>query len=270
MAGDPTITVMGTEKPFEGRMRVGVDYLERSETVGVSGVSDVKTDEERITYNFSYSLNVDWMFAVSIPTVTKKIKRYDLSSQTGSGLGDADLSARWFIGKGESFMRHNLWGMQFGIRLPTSEEEKSNGVPIDIDAQPGAGATIPSIGIWYGKYVTPWFFYFSGIFKHAIDEGYQGYKAGDVLLGTAMGQYAVNEKLAVQVGFDGRYKKKDKFYDTYDDDSGGILVMAAFGMAWTPIEDLVINFNYQTPAIENPNGDQEEDATFRIGVAYDF
>lgn len=270
MAGDPTITTMGTEKPFKGRTRAGIDYLSRGESVGQPGINEVATDEERVTYNFSYAISANWLIAANLPSVTKQVERYDLSSVTGSGLGDADVSVRWFLGKGGTFGAHRLWGLQFGIRLPTSSEQKVNGTPIDIDAQPGAGATIPNIGIWYGHYAMPWFLYASGYFNHAVSEGYQGYQAGDVALATGMVQYALDHGVAAQFSLDGRYKKKDYFYDQPDNDSGGLLVMATLGAAWTPIEDFVFNVSYQIPAVVNLNGDQDEESTLRIGMAYDF
>jgi len=270
LCGDPTITTMGTEKPFAGRKRAGVEYLSRGEKIGESGVNELDTDEERTTFNFSYALNADWMFAASLPLVTKTVKRYDMSSERGSGIGDMDLSARWFVGKDTRFPARYLWGVQLGLRVPTSSEQQSNGVPIDIDAQPGVGATIPSLGLWYGRYAMPWFFYVSAGYQHAITEGYQGYQAGDVALLTGLAQYALGYGLALQLSLDGRFKQYDKYHDIRDDNSGGVLVMATPGLAWTPLEDLVINMSYQVPAIENPNGQQEEKPTLRIGVAYDF
>lgn len=269
LCGDPTITTMGTEKPFAGRMRAGVEFLSRSETSAQPG-SELITKEQRVTYSFSYALNTDWMFAASLPMITKRFTRYDLSTAEGNGLGDMDLTARWFLGKDARFRARYLWGVQIGLRAPTSTEQTTKGVALDIDAQPGVGATIPSVGAWYGRYAMPWFFYTSVNGQHAIKDGYQGYQAGDVMLATVMAQYALKFRLALQLSVDGRFKRHDKYFDVQDKDSGGVLVMATPGLAWTPYEDFVFNMSYQIPAIENPNGRQEEDATLRVGVAYDF
>ena len=270
LCGDPTLTTMGTEKPFAGRMRVGVEYLNRGETVGEAGVSEHVIEEERLTYNFSYSFNAQWIVAASLPLVTKTVDRFDLTHEQASGVGDVDLSARWFIGGDTPFPVRELWGLQFGLRLPTSTEQYANGEAIDFDAQPGAGTTIPSLGAWYGYYRTPWFFYTSATYQHAVDEGYQGYQAGDVFLVTGHAQYAVNPDLALQFSLDARAKAQDHYFDVVDEDSGGLLVMASPGLAWTPLEDLIVNASVQLPVIENVNGRQEEDPTFRLGVIYDF
>lgn len=270
LCGDPTLTTMGTEKPFAGRMRTGVEYLSRGETVGEPGAGEHVIEEQRLTYNFSYALNTKWIVAASLPLVTKHVDRYDLSSEQASGVGDMDVYARWFIGGDDLFPARELWGLQFGLRLPTSTEQYANGEPVDFDAQPGAGATIPSIGAWYGYYRTPWFFYASVIYQHAVDDGYQGYQAGDVFLVTGQAQYALNPKLAIQFGLDTRFKDQDRYYGAVDEDSGGTLVMAAPGLAWTPLEDWVVNVGVQLPIIQNGHGRQDEDPTYRLGVIYDF
>lgn len=270
LCGDPTITSMGTEKPFAGRMRLGVEYLTRGETVGVPAVSEHVIDEQRLNLSISYAFNTQWIVAASLPLVSKQVDRFDLSHEQASGVGDLDLSARWFLGGDDRFPARALWGLQFGLRLPTSAEQKLNGVPIDFDAQPGAGATIPSLGAWYGYYRAPWFFYTSSVYQHAIDEGYQSYQAGDVLLLTGHTQYAWQPGLALSFSLDARIKQPDRYAGIVDADSGGLLLMASPGLAWTPLTDLVINLAYQVPVIEHVHGRQEEAASLRLGVVYDF
>lgn len=270
LAGDPTITTMGTEKPFAGRLRVSVDYLTRGEKAGEPGISEYEIDEQRTTYSASYAPSEQWIFAASLPVINKEVKRFDLSREEANGIGDADLSARWYIGNTLRVMSRHLWGLQFGIRVPTSSEETSNGIPVDIDAQPGAGATIPNLGVWYGRFQTPWFFYTSASYQHAVDTGYEDYRAGDVLLLTGHSQFALGVNLALSFSLDGRWKEKDRYSGVTDHNSGGLLVMATPGIAWTPVTDLVVNLTYQIPAIEDFNGRQEEEPNFRVGITYDI
>jgi hypothetical protein len=270
LCGDPTITSMGTEKPFAGRMRVGVEYLSRGETVGIPALSEHVIDEQRLNLSVSYAFSMQWIVAASLPLVSKQINRYDLTHEQASGVGDLDLSARWFLGGDDHFPARELWGLQFGLRLPTSSEQQVNGVPIDFDAQPGTGASVPSLGAWYGYYRTPWFFYSSVVYQHAIDEGYQSYQAGDVWLVTGHAQYAWQPKLALSFSLDARYKQQDRYAGIVDADSGGLLLMASPGLAWMPLTDLVINLSYQVPVLEHVHGRQQEAASLRVGVVYDF
>ena len=270
LCGDPTITSMGTEKPFTGRMRAGIEYLSRSETIGEAGVNQQIIDEQRISISISYAFNTHWIVAATLPLVSKQLNRFDLSHEQASGVGDLDLSARWFLGGDESFPERELWGLQFGVRLPTSTEQEINGQPIDFDAQPGAGATIPSLGAWYGYYRTPWFFYSSVVYQHAIDEGYQSYQAGDVWLLTGHAQYAWQPRLALTFSLDARQKQQDRYAGVVDENSGGLLLMASPGLAWIPLSDLVVNLTYQVPVLEHVHGRQEESPSLRLGAVYDF
>ena len=121
LCGDPTLTTMGVEKPFAGRTRIAVDYLSRGETVGEANIEEHLIEETRATYTISYAPNVEWMFSASIPMINKSVDRFDLSHEEGSGIGDTDLAARWFIGKATSISTPRLWGLHFGLRLPTTE-----------------------------------------------------------------------------------------------------------------------------------------------------
>ncbi len=269
LCGDPSITTLGTEKPFAGRLRASVEYLTRSENVG-GGLDAHDIEEDRATYSLAYAPNEHWILGASLPLVRKHVERPDLSEEEASDLGDADLSARWFLGSDERFPSRRLWGLQFGLRVPTSSEQQADGQAVDFDAQPGAGATIPSAGAWYGYYRLPWLLYGSAIAQVAADEGYQGYEAGDVVLLTGLSQYGVLEKFALQFSLDARWKDKDRYNDVSDPDSGGVLVMATPGLAWTVVSDLIFSLSYQIPAVEDLNGEQEEDAIFRVSVVYDF
>ena len=270
LCGDPTLTTMGVEKPFPGRTRVGIEYLSRSETSGTKNIDQHAIEEERMTYHFSYAPSKTWMFAASLPMITKNVARFDESSEQGSGVGDIDLSARWFIGQSASIINKHLWGAHFGVRLPTSQEETINGRAINFDAQPSAGALTHSIGLWFGEYRRPWFFYGSAIMQHANATGYQGYEAGDALLVTLQAQYALHPKLAIQAGLDSRWKDQDQYSGEKDENSGGALIMASLGLAWSPFTDWLININVQHPTIENSHGMQKENTAVRAGVTYDF
>jgi len=271
LLGDPTITTMGTEKPFAGRMRVSAEYISRGEKIGQDGINENDISEQRINYGFSYSLNKNWIFSATVPVVNKSLDRFDMSHEQSGGVGDIDLNARWFIGSGKGFVARYLWGVHFGATIPVTEEEKNDDdTAIDFDSQPGPGALVPSFGVWYGSYRMPWFLYTSATYQHAVTEGHQGYQGGDAFLFSGLVQYAMAYKIALQLSLDNRFKIADKYDDEKDPNSGGLLTMLSPGIAWTPIDDLILNLKYQYPIYENVRGRQVEEANIRIGVTYDF
>ncbi|WP_428309782.1 hypothetical protein [Hydrocarboniphaga sp.] len=267
--GDYTITLLGAEKPYSGRFRLGLDYLLRSETAG-AGLDGQKTDEQRATLGLAYSLTQDITLALQVPFVRKQIESPNLAKQSAQGLGDIDVTGRWvaYRSPGGDSGRH-LAGLRAGLRLPTADQIKDHGELLDIDVQPDAGATVPSLGGWYGYYRYPWFATVSATyFKYT--EGHQDFRGGDVALISALAQYGITQSVALQLGVDARQSQKNQFSGVDDPDSGGFLTMGFAGAALRIGDDFLINAGAQVPLIQNLNGEQDEDPALRVGVTYDF
>lgn len=266
--GDYTITLMGTEKPYAGRLYAALDTLYRSESAG-SGLDRQDTDELRTTFGLAYSVNQDLTFAVQVPFVKKEIETPTLARQEAKGLGDIDLTARWVAYRSGAESGRHLAGLRAGLRLPTADQVKDDGEKLDIDVQPDAGALVPSLGGWYGYYRFPWFATVSATyFKY--NEGHQDFRGGDVLLLSSLAQYGLTPSLALQLGLDLRQSQKNEFSGVADPDSGGLLGMVFAGVAWRIGEDLMVHAGAQLPVIEDLNGEQDEDASLRLGIGYDF
>jgi hypothetical protein len=268
--GDYTITLFGAEKSFENRFRVAADLIYRSESQGQPGVAERSTEERRTLLGVSYSVNEDLSLAVQVPFVRKEIEDNNLARQKAEGLGDIDLVARWTLYRqGEASGRH-LAGLRFGVRLPTADQVRDGGGNrLDIDVQPDAGATVPNLGGWYAYFRFPWFVSLSATY-FSFGDGHQEFAPGDAMVASALAQYGVSQRVALQFGVDARYSQKNRFSGVDDPDSGGTLAMAFGGVAVRLYEDLLLNAGIQAPLLDELNGHQEEDPSYRIGVAYDF
>lgn len=267
--GDPTITLNGTEKPFAGRLRIGLDYLIRSETEGDPAVLEATTDEERLTLGLVYSFNRRLTLLARIPYVRKEREDSTLAREEADGLGDIDLLARYNLQPENS--RTHLYGITGGLRLPTTDEvEDGNGQPLDIDVQPDAGALAVNAGGFYQYFAAPWFFTASASYVHFTEEGFQDFDPGDSLVGSLRAQYAWTYRLAGQFGLDFRQSGKDKFSGVNDDDSGGFLGSLWLGLAGRVGQELLLYAGAQIPVLDDLNGEQEEDPGFVLGLTYDF
>jgi hypothetical protein len=269
--GDSTITLMGAEKPFSGRLRVAVDYSSRTEEKGRSGAPDEQViDEWRTNLGVSYSFNQEWTIAAQLPFVRKQVRNANLQEIEAEGLGDMDLIVRWAaFNDGGAFPQH-LGGLRAGVRLPTSDKVKdSMGAVVDIDAQPDAGATAPNLGFWYGYYKAPLFVSVSG-YHLFYGDGRQGFEPGDATVLSVLGQYAASESFALQAGLDGRHTGVNHFSGVEDPNSGGNLVMGFVGAVYRFGSDFLVHAGAQVPAIEDLRGRQDEETSYRIGLAYDF
>lgn len=267
--GDYSITLFGVEKPFENRFRAALDTLYRSESRGEPGVAGRETDEWRTQLGFAWSPSQDWIFAGLIPYVRKEIEDTNLARLEASGLGDIDLIGRWVAFRSGGGSGRHLAGVRFGVRLPTAEEVEEGGEPLDIDVQPDAGATAPNLGGWYSYFRYPWMVATTATY-FAYGGGRQDFSPGDAAVASVLGQYALNQTFAVQLGADARYAEKNRASGVRDDDSGGFLTMASAGVAARMSSDIVGSVGVQLPLLDDLNGDQDEGTTLRASIAYDF
>ena len=265
---DPTITLLGLEKSYENRVRVGVDTIVRSETSG-TGVGRVRTDEWRTLVGAAWSPTPSLSLAVQLPYVRKTLEAPSLARVEAQGLGDLDVVGRAVLYRSGSITDRHLAGLRAGVRLPTASRVRSDGAPVDIDAQPDAGAVAPSAGAWYAYFRYP-VFVTTSVTGLIYGDGRQGFSPGDAVLGSVLAQYAVNQPLALQTGLDLRWSGRNRFDGVVDPDSGGVLGMAWTGAALRVGGELLLAAGVQWPLLDRLHGRQDEAITFRASVAYDF
>jgi hypothetical protein len=266
--GDNTITLMGAEKPFAGRLRAALDYHVRSETFG-GGVDYQSIDEDRMVLGLSYSPAPDATLSVQVPYVHKHMKDATLTETDARGVGDTDVTARLVLWRDQPQLSRHLAGLRAGVRLGTSDEvTDSQGNLVDIDAQPDAGAFAPNVGLWYGYYNMPVFVSFSTAYMF-YGHGNQGLDPGDALVASLNAQYGTGN-WALQLGLDGRHTGRNRFSGVDDPDSGGTVIALAPGGVLRFGPDFLVHAAVQIPVSRQLNGVQDERTAWRVGVAWDF
>ncbi len=268
MVGDPTQTLMGTEKPYEDRLRLGLDMITRDESIGLAGFNQKQIDETRLSLNLAYAPNRRMMLALNVPLVKRELHSFNLASQAVDTLGDITLTYKNFLQDRASFQKH-MYGLIAGLRLPTASEQMANGVPLDFDVQPGTGAVTVNAGGWYAHFRFPFMLYCSAAY-HVSGDGDQQFQAGDALTLNAILQYAFSVQLSAALGLEGRWSEQDSFAGSIDVDSGGTQVYLAPGAIYTIAQDLLFNIAVKFPVIENLLGEHEEGTIVTFGVTYDF
>jgi len=269
MVGDPTLSLMGAEKPYAGRLRWSLDYLSRSEELGIDGFNKKNIEEDRISLNLAYAPTSRLMFGLNIPYAHRHLQSYNLTDEEVTELGDVTITVKNFVQE-KDFLQKHMYGLIGSIKLPTGAEQyDSTGQPLDFDVQVGQGAVVGGIGGWYALYNYPYMFYTSASY-YVASEGYQNFQAGNALVFNATAQYASQHHLAYYLGLEGRDSEKDAFSGVDDDDSGGTIVFLAPGIIYTIKQDLLLNTSVKFPAIDALNGNHEEGTIFTIGVTYDF
>lgn len=267
--GDPTITLLGSEKAFSGRTRLGLDLLWRSETDGPAGLRR-KTDEQRSSFGLAYSLNDKITLALQAPFVSKTLRLPNREQQEARGWGDTSLSLRAVLWRKGPMSGRHLAGLRAGLRLPTAESLRDdNGVKLDIDAQPDAGVSARQIGGWYAYHRHPWFISASSIYSD-YSQGRQEFAPGNSINSSVFAQYAPNSRLGLVLGLDLRHAQADRVQKLRDENSGGALLMGRTGLALRLGDELVASLLWQGTLLDKLNGDQTESAYLRLSVAYDL
>ncbi len=270
LCGDPTLTTMGAEKPFTGRLRFSLDYLDRSETSGTTGVDRTDTDEQRTTLGVSYWPAENWAIGVRLPWTSKQSTQSNLAQQSTDAIGDVDVDLRYYLWQDQPHRPRHLVGLQGGLRLPLADEETNAGVSLDIDVQPGGGLWLANIGLWHGYFSFPWMVYSSSQLSIGLDEGYGQFEYGSSIKLSSTVQYAINYQLALRLGADLRWSGRDSYADVREENSGGFIAFLSPGIVLTIAPDLILHASVQLPTIDHLNGEQQENNIYRIGMTYDF
>lgn len=269
MVGDPTLSLMGAEKPYENRLRISLDYLNRSEELGEKGVNRQVIDEQRATLSMAWAPSRRWMLGLSIPYVNRRLESFNLSDQEISAPGDVSLTFKSFLQQQESFQTH-MYGLMGGIKFGTAEQQRDSlDQTYDFDVQTGQGSDVVNFGAWYSHFRFPWLFYSSASY-HIASDGFEEFEAGDALVYNAVAQWAQSHELSWYIGAEGRYADTDRFSGEDDPDSGGNIVFLTPGLIYTLQPDLLVNAVIKLPAIDQLKGDHEETTILSIGITYDF
>ena len=88
LAGDPTLTLMGTEKSYSGRLRIAGEMLYRTETVGEEPVDQSQLREQRFTLGLAYAWNERLNLAIRLPLIHKYLEYVSLATEQTTGIGD--------------------------------------------------------------------------------------------------------------------------------------------------------------------------------------
>lgn len=267
LCGDPTLTTLGTEKPYAGRTQFGWEAIYREEETG-QGVNLKNVTELRHTLNASYWPTKKIGLAFSLPVhSTLNLTVPNGADQQGSGVGDLAVNGRYYV---KQTRRYNT-GVIVGMRLPTGSEQKTaSGQAIDIDAQPAQGIYQARLGGWFSRYRYPWSFHGSAIAYAGLNEGYQGFEAGNQLTLSGIAQYATTQKLSVMWGVEARTGAYDTFNGERDNNSGGTIAYAVLGVVGKWGVSGLWHIKAQSEAYNGLNGQNEEPFVIYTGVGYGF
>ena len=267
--GDPTLTVMGTGKPFQGRTRASLGVSHRTEEVGRAGEDRRLVNEQRLRLGAAYTAT-EWLtLSLTTPLVRRSLESADLSRVTTTHLGDVELAGRAYVWRDRGWSPRHLVGLTAGLRTPTGPQVERAGAAVDPDAQPGSGLWMPGAGVFYGWYAHPWSVVTTASVNVPFEDRF-GFQPGVAVPHGVRGQWQPLNDLALALGADGRWSARDHEGETVEADSGGYLLYASAGAVYSPATDLLVSATVRLPALDRLNGAHDEGALLELGVTHDF
>ena len=272
--GDPTLTVMGAQQPFEHRLRFSLELLHRTDAVGEDNVDRLELSEQRATLGVAYAPARWLMLSASLPVVHRELTFVSTAEERFTDVGDVELRARAFVYAARDCAPSHLLAGGAGLRMPTAAlEQLEDGSYAEPELQAGSGSWDPLLGLSYAHFADPWSFYASEI-VYLPTESRADWQLGISWLGTHAAQYQLDPSWALRLGANSRLEQATRRAvgtgaETDEPDSGGFVLFLSPSVVFSPLTDLVLNLDVHVPVINALTGDHDEGVIIALGGAFD-
>jgi len=279
--GDP---LLGASDPaaIGGRLRLQVD----TEVLTVQSAEVAGEPRNELTQwswraNAVYRPLEELALTATLPLTSKRLRSKDPAAGPASeltGLGDAELGARWTAWRGAHFgaRRSQELALSVGTSLPTGSIRGRDraGDLVDMHGQLGTGSWGPFAGVHYRLEQGDWAALASLSGRLRTESKLPGgdrYRYGDALLWSLHGQYRPVRWAALDLGLDGRSVQADRMATAglpreEVSGTGGSVWAVAPGAYLNAAGDLWLFLRAQLPVVKSLRGDQDVGPTVAGGV----
>ncbi len=269
--GDPTLSVMGAAKPFDGRLRVSADALHRTDAIGEPDVSSLELQEQRLELGVSYALREWLVLSARLPLVRIDVEHYNLARDTVLHVADLELRGKVYVWQDRNWSPRHLVGITAGVELPTGPHiDAPAGAMVDrLETQPGSGSFDFLGGASYAYFRHPYSLYASAT-AYVATRGYDDTRAGPSLRTTVAGQYQPGTAIAYRFGIDARFDGRTREADDMEPDTGGFIAFASPEIVYQVETDLLLRAAVRIPIYNALYGFHDEGPIVSAGVTYDL
>ncbi len=268
--GDQTITSMGTEKPYQGRLRPSLTLQHRTDEVGQPRVDQLKLSELRMDVSLAWAPHERLFLTGTMPTLHRTVSYVNLARRTTTGPGDAELRGKFFLWQDRGFGAKHLVAAMLGVKLPTGRVQRgADGEVLPVELQPGTGSVDPLAGLSYAHFAWPWSLYTS-LQLFASTAGAEGMRASRSLRATTALQWQASTAVALRLGLDGRLDGKAIEDGAQERDSGGFIGFASPELLLSPGQDWMVLLSARLPVIQGLSGFHREGPIWSVGLAKDL
>jgi hypothetical protein len=268
--GDPTLTALGSEKPFQNRLRIGATLVVQEESSGAPQLDEIALDEQRLELQAAWAPTARIFLLATLPLFRREVGYVNLARNRVLGTGDLELRAKLFLWEDRAFSTRHLIALVAGARLPTTSwQHDARGAARPSELQGGRGALSPLAGLAYAHFHFPWSEYAS--VEGSLPVTHQPeFRPPATVLATVAVQWQLGAPIAVRLSADGRWDGHAHEAGRTDPNTGGAVAFISPTLLVTPVTDLVLFALARLPAIDRLAGQQRAGAIFSTGIAYDF
>ncbi|HEX8435997.1 transporter [Archangium sp.] len=268
--GDPTLTSMGTEQPFAGRLRFATQVRAWGMTTGQEELDALSLRELRLDLSVAYA-PLPWLFlSATLPLQARTVQDVSLARETAWGLGDMEVGAKAFVFRDRDFSPNHLLGVLVGTRLPTSPTQRdAEGRPLSLDAQLGTASVDPFLGLAYTAFRADWSFLASAT-GYLPTRGREGFRAGAALRTTLAAQYQPGPRWALRLALDSRLEGSSDTLGVPDPVGSGFIAYLSPDVLFSPATDVVVELGVRVPVLNLLRGNVRQTPILQAAVAYDL
>ena len=267
--GDPTLSAVGAEKPYQGRLRLSLDARYRTDSVGRAGIDKLTLRELKTDIQAAWSPSTRLTLMATLPVGTRSVTYANTRSQNTAFVGDAELRGKVFVWQERTFDPNHLLALLGGLSLPTGTAlaESFGKVPLELGVSLDV-ATV-SLGAAYAGFARPWSLYASAVLASPLATTREGDRPARSLRGTVSLQHQTWATLALRASGHVRVDGVAMDLGTPDPNSGGKIFFAGPEALWSPGGDLTFFGYARLPVASGLRGAHDEGPIFGAGVAWD-
>jgi hypothetical protein len=263
-SGDPTLTVMGTEQPYAGRLRLALRGRVRGDRL-----DDVKVLEGRTDLSLAWSPLPSLSLSAELPVVARRVSVSGTPRGNPVSFGDAEARMRWFVYRDSALGPRHLLALVGGVAAPTGEASAVDaGLPRD--ALAGTGVWSPLLGVSYAYFANP-FAFFASVAGYLRVGTMDGEAPGESLRGTVAVQHQVLPALALRFAADARVDARVRRLDGQrEEGTGGGIAFAGLDVVVSLGGDVLLVAGLRVPVVQALEGDHVETAIGELALAADL
>jgi len=262
--GDPTLTVMGNEQPFAGRLRVALRLRARGDRIDAAHIVEGRSD-----------LAIAWSpldrltLSIEAPLLYRSVSIAGASPRDAMSFGDVEARARWFVYRDRALAPRHLIALVGGVAAPTGQASSDDaGLPHDL--LPGTGVWSPLLGVSYAFFALPYSF-FASVVGYARLGTMDGEAPGESLRVTAAGQYQATEAVALRWSVDTRVDARVRTLEGQrEHGTGGTILFTGPDFVLSPSADVVVVAGVRIPVVQALAGSHVESMVAELTVAADL